>query len=123
VPGDGLRQLYDEIKSVDSRYRNLLTESNRMVKRLKDQKRAEGAQQSNLSAIAALKDAYTGTRTASNAPKPTEAAIEQERLTSEEIRRAQLIRGGVPGLRRHPTGLLRERFLRHPRLFITCSRT
>ncbi len=84
-------QLYDDIKSLDSRYRNLLTESNRMVKRLKDQKRAEGAQQSNLSAIAALKDAYAGTQAALERTEvDLEAAIEEERLTSDEIRRAQL---------------------------------
>ena len=94
IPGaeaTAFSKLYDEIKSVDSRYRNLLTESNRMVKRLKDQKRAEGAQQSNLSAIAALKDAYAGTQAAlERTDVELEGAIEQERLTSEEIRRAQL---------------------------------
>ena len=56
--------LYDDIKSADSRYRNLLTESNRPVKRLKDQRRAEGAQTSSLAAIAAPKDAYAGTGSA-----------------------------------------------------------
>lgn len=94
IPGaeaTAFSQLYDEIKSVDSRYRNLLTESNRMVKRLKDQKRAEGAQQSNLSAIAVLKDAYAVSQAAlERIEEELEAAIERERLTSEEIRRAQL---------------------------------
>lgn len=94
IPGSeatAFSQLYDEIKSVDSRYRNLLTESNRMVRRLNDQKRAENAQQSNLAAIASLKDTYVGAQAAlENTDAELEQAIEQERNTSEELRRAQL---------------------------------
>lgn len=94
IPGTestAFSELYDEIKRVDSRYRNLLTETNRLVKRLKDQRRAEGAKPSNLSAIAALKDAYAGSETAlERVEGELDAAIEQERATSEEMRRAQM---------------------------------
>lgn len=61
-----LGNLYDEIKSVDSRYRNLLTETNRLIRRLNDQRRAEGAKESNLAAIAALKAAFSGEQEALN---------------------------------------------------------
>ncbi len=94
IPGTeatAFSQLYDEIKSADSRYRNLLTESNRMVRRLNEQKRAENAQQSNLAAIASLKDTYAGAQAALESTEANlESAIEQERQTSEELRRAQL---------------------------------
>jgi len=48
IPGNysiAFSKLYDDIKTVDSRYRNLLTETNRLVKRLKDQRRAETAKE------------------------------------------------------------------------------
>jgi adenylate kinase len=83
--------LYDEIKTVDSRYRNLLTETNRLVKRLNDQKRAAGSLQSNLTAIAVLRDAYQGGEAALELTETElDGFIGEERALSEEIRRRQI---------------------------------
>ncbi len=94
IPGNesiAFSTLYDEIKTADSRYRNLLTETNRLVKRLKEHRRAEAARESNLSQIATLKDAYLSSEMALEAvDEKLEKAVEEERNSADEIRRAEL---------------------------------
>jgi len=83
--------LYDDIKQFDSRYRNLLTEHNRNARRLRDQKRAQGAAGDTRAAAAAAQAAYEGTVEALNR---VDALIDQcigrEREHSDELRRQQL---------------------------------
>lgn len=55
-----LSAVYDRVRTVDSRYRNLLTETNRLVTRLNQQQRAERLRGSNLAKIAELKTKYLG---------------------------------------------------------------
>lgn len=83
--------VYDEIKSLDSRYRSLNTETNRTVKRLNEQRRAEGEKASNVAKIAALRDAYQGGQAAlERVETELDLAIDEERKVADEIRRAQL---------------------------------
>lgn len=94
VPGTeatDLGRLYDEVKSVDSRYRNLLTESNRLVKRLKDERRAEAAAESVSAAVVALKDAFANTQGAiEEIEQALESAVDAERRANDDIRRNEL---------------------------------
>lgn len=88
--------LYDEIKTVDSRYRNLLTETNRLVRRLKDQRRAEGSKQSTMTAFAIQRSAYqAGQADLEKTEALLNAAIARERALSDEIRRRQVEREGT----------------------------
>jgi hypothetical protein len=63
VPGpDSTRtsRLYDEIKQINSRYRNLLTEHNRNLRRLREQRKVEGRAEDMRAAVAAKQEAYAG---------------------------------------------------------------
>jgi len=94
IPGaeaSAFSSLYDDIKTVDSRYRNLLTETNRAIRRLKEQKRAEGNRQSTMTAYAIQREAYqTGQTQLDQVESQINETILKERGLGEEIRRRQL---------------------------------
>ena len=82
---------YDSIKQLDSRYRNLLTEHNRNLKRLRQQKAAQGKGNEVVAAAAAVQEAFVGTE---EALERIDAAIDRdiiaERELGNDIRRQQL---------------------------------
>lgn len=94
VPGKdsiSLSALYDEIKTADSRYRNLLTESNRLVSRLNAQRRAESARDSTQAQIATLKIEYLSLEASlESIDQELESAVEAEQASADEIRRSEL---------------------------------
>jgi hypothetical protein len=94
IPGEEastLSALYDDVKKVDSRYRNLLTETNRSVRRLTEQKRAEGSRQSTMTAYAIQREAYQAAQDQlDRVESRINEAIIKERGLGDEIRRRQL---------------------------------
>jgi len=86
-----LSAVYDQVKGVESRYRNLLTETNRLVKRLTQQQRAENLKSANLTRIAALKADYLNSQSELEiVDSELEDLIEGDRSITEEMRRIQL---------------------------------
>ena len=82
---------YDAIKQLDSRYRNLLTEHNRNVKKLRQQRSAQG-RVGDVVAVASVKEAaYAASQEALGR---LDAAIDRdiaaERALGDDIRRQQL---------------------------------
>jgi hypothetical protein len=94
VPGaDSTRtsRLYDEIKQINSRYRNLLTEHNRNLRRLREQRKVEGRAEYMRAAVAAKQEAYAGSEEALiRIDELIDQSIEQEREPNDELRRQQL---------------------------------
>lgn len=94
IPDKASSQLsveYDRAKRLDSRYRNLLTETNRLVKRLAQQQRAEHLKGANVAKIATLKSDYLDSESAlETIDSALETLIDEARSSGEELRRAQL---------------------------------
>lgn len=82
---------YDEIKQLDSRYRNFLTEHNRNRKRLRSQRIAQGQASDVVSAAATAQEAYAGSQEAlQRIDTAIDRDISEERELSDDIRRQQL---------------------------------
>lgn len=94
VPGTESTDLsveYDRVRTIDSRYRNLLTETNRSVRRLNSQQRAENLKGVHIAKISALKTGFMNSQAELEAlDSVLEDIIESERSISEDIRRTQL---------------------------------
>ena len=81
----------NSIKQLDSRYRNLLTEHNRNLKRLRQQKAAQGRANDVAASAAAVQEAFAGTQEALNRiDTAIDRDIVAERELGDDIRRQQL---------------------------------
>ncbi|MRI57604.1 hypothetical protein D8770_27355, partial [Methylobacterium sp. DB1607] len=111
VPGpDATRtsRLYDDIKQLDSRYRNLLTEHNRNLRRLSTRRIQAGAADDARAAAAAAQEAYAGSVEAlARLDAAADELITEEREVAAEMRRQQL---ELEGLFRAYEGLQQSYF-------------
>lgn len=84
-------QRYDEIKHLDSRYRNLLTEHNRNLKRLRQQRLSQSQSNDLVAAATTAQEAYAGTQEAlARIDLALDRDIAEERGLGDDIRRQQL---------------------------------
>lgn len=82
---------YDAIKALDSRYRNLLTEHNRNLKRLRQQRFAQSQSKDLLESAATAQEAYAGSQEAlGRIDAAIDRDIAEERELGDDIRRQQL---------------------------------
>jgi hypothetical protein len=86
-----LSAVYDQVRTLDSRYRNLLTETNRLINRLNQQQKAERLHATNLTKIAALKTNYLSTQTELDVlDGQLQHSIDSAESLRDESRRVQL---------------------------------